>query len=230
MILYVIVFSCQANRGCEIAVERVKLGHGIVLYCCAWTLCHIEGELNMRLLLHVCCAPDAAAPFEILRDETWEEVTGYFHGSNIHPEDEYRRRADALKFLSERYDINVLPCSYNPDSWFAAASHLAGEPERGKRCAVCFSLQLRAAAEEGVKRGASHLGTTLTISPHKDAALISRLGMEIAGQAGLVWEGRIWRKNNGFLRSVQISKELRLYRQSYCGCIYSKQSTINNES
>ena len=178
----------------------------------------------MRLFLHVCCAPDATAPFEILKNEPWEEVTGYFYGSNIHPEDEYRRRADSLKFLSEHYEVNILSRPYNTDSWFAAASHLADEPERGERCAVCFSLQLRDAAEEGAKRGASHLCTTLTISPHKNIALISRLGMEIAERAGLIWEDRVWRKNGGFVRSVQISKELGLYRQSYCGCVYSRMN------
>ena len=177
-----------------------------------------------RLLLHVCCAPDATLPFEVLKNEPWEEVVGYFYGSNIHPEDEYRRRADALKFLSERGDVKILPRPYEPEEWFAAASHLADEPECGKRCNLCFSLQLRAAAEEGAKIGASHLCTTLTISPRKNAALISRLGMDIAKEARLVWEDRVWRKNGGFLKSVQISKELGLYRQSYCGCVYSKIS------
>jgi len=177
----------------------------------------------MKLFLHVCCAPDATVPFEVLKNEkSWNEVVGYFYGSNIHPADEFRRRADALKFLSEHSGVNILFRPYQPDGWFAAASHLADEPEQGNRCKLCFAIQLRAAAKEAVANGASHLCTTLTISPHKDALLISRLGSEIAGQAGLTWEGRIWRKNNGFLRSVQISKELGLYRQGYCGCAYSQ--------
>ena len=162
-------------------------------------------------------------PLKTLKNEPWQEIIGYFYGSNIHPEDEYRRRADALKFLSESYGINILSRPYEPDSWFAAASHLADEPERGQRCNLCFSLQLCAAAEEGIKRGASHLGTTLTISPRKNVALISSLGMGIAASHGLIWEGRIWRKKGGFLRSVQISKELGLYRQNYCGCVYSNK-------
>ena len=181
----------------------------------------------MRLLLHVCCAPDATTPFEVLKKEPWEEVVGYFYGSNIHPEGEYCRRADALNFLSEHSGVKILSRPYEPDEWFTVASHLANEPERGERCSLCFSLQLSAAAEEGVRRGASHLCTTLTISPHKDAALISRIGAEIAGQASLIWEDRVWRKNNGFLRSVQISRELGLYRQSYCGCVYSRRLYSN---
>ncbi|MDR1979609.1 MAG: epoxyqueuosine reductase QueH [Synergistaceae bacterium] len=175
-----------------------------------------------RLLLHVCCAPDATVPFRDLKAEGWSEIVGYFYGSNIHPEDEYRRRAATLDFLSEREGVFVSMRPYEPEEWLVHASPLADEPERGARCALCFALQLRAAAEEGERRGVTHLSTTLSISPHKDAALISRLGREAAASRGLTWEDRIWRKNNGFLRSVQISKELRLYRQNYCGCLYSR--------
>lgn len=111
--------------------------------------------------------------------------------------------------------------SYDPEEWFVRASFLAAEPERGARCALCFALQLEAAAEEGRRRGATHLATTLSTSPRKDVTLVSRLGQEAAACHGLTWEDRIWRKRNGFLRSVQISKELQLYRQNYCGCLYS---------
>jgi len=179
------------------------------------------------LLLHICCAPDATVPIQTLKDEAWEEVAGYFYGSNIHPEDEYLRRADAVKFLSCREGVAVYMRPYNPDEWFSEASNetLQREPEGGARCAVCFALQLRAAADEAKRLGASHLCTTLTISPHKDAALISRLGGEIATALGLTWENRIWRKNNGFSRSARISRELQLYRQNYCGCGYSAYFT-----
>jgi predicted adenine nucleotide alpha hydrolase (AANH) superfamily ATPase len=111
--------------------------------------------------------------------------------------------------------------SYDPEEWFARASVLADEPERGARCALCFEMQLLAAAEEGKRRGAVRLGSTLSISPHKDAALISRLGREIGAAHGLLWDDRIWRKNDGFLRSLRLGAELGLYRQNYCGCLYS---------
>jgi predicted adenine nucleotide alpha hydrolase (AANH) superfamily ATPase len=173
------------------------------------------------LLLHICCAPDATVPFRDLKTENWDEITGFFYGSNIHPWKEYLLRADTLKFLSEHENIPVHIASWEPATWLARTSHLAKEPERGKRCALCFALQLRAAAGEGRSLGATHLGTTLTISPHKDVALISRLGEKIAASCGLLWQGRIWRKNDGFLRSLTISRELGLYRQHYCGCIYS---------
>ena len=182
--------------------------------------------MKKRLLLHICCAPDATVPFQALKAEDWEEIVGYFYGSNIHPEEEYRRRAEGVKFLSGREGISVLLRPYDPGEWFAHASPLAGEPERGVRCALCFTLQLRAAALECAERGMTHLSTTLTISPHKDAALISGLGAGIAASRGLIWEDRVWRKGGGFLRSVQISKELGLYRQNYCGCRYSLPKSL----
>ncbi|MDR2175746.1 MAG: epoxyqueuosine reductase QueH [Synergistaceae bacterium] len=174
-----------------------------------------------RCLLHVCCAPDAVVPFRDMKAEGWE-IIGYFYGSNIHPEDEFCRRAAALGFLARSEGIEVFARPYNPEEWFARASVLAAEPERGARCTLCFEMQLRAAAEEGRRRGATHLGTTLSISPRKDAALISRLGREIGAAYGLTWDDRVWRKNDGFLRSLRIGRELGLYRQNYCGCLYSK--------
>jgi predicted adenine nucleotide alpha hydrolase (AANH) superfamily ATPase len=183
--------------------------------------------VRRRCLLHVCCAPDAVVPFRDMKAEGWD-ITGYFYGSNIHPKDEYLRRADALKFLARRDGIAVLMRPYDPDEWFARASALADEPERGARCALCFEMQLRAAAEEGQRRGATHLGTTLSISPHKDVALISRLGKEISAAHGLIWDDRVWRRNDGFLRSLRIGKELGLYRQNYCGCAYSKPENLPN--
>jgi predicted adenine nucleotide alpha hydrolase (AANH) superfamily ATPase len=182
--------------------------------------------MSKSLLLHVCCAPDATVPFRELKAEDWDAIVGYFYGSNIHPEDEYRRRAEALRFLSEHERIPVLFRPYDPEEWFSFASPLADEPERGARCSLCFSLQLRTAAEEGKKRGATHLCTTLSISPHKDVNLIARLGREAAAAQGMAWEDRIWRKNNGFLRSLEIGKTLGLYRQNYCGCLYSRREGL----
>jgi predicted adenine nucleotide alpha hydrolase (AANH) superfamily ATPase len=171
--------------------------------------------------VHICCAPDATVPFRDLKAEDWDTIMGYFYGSNIHPKDEYRRRAEALRFLAQHEKIHVIFRPYDPEEWLSFASPLAKEPERGARCALCFSLQLRVAAEEGKKRGCTHLCTTLSISPHKNVTLISNLGREAAAVHGIIWEDRIWRKNNGFYRSFKICEALGLYRQNYCGCLYS---------
>lgn len=171
-------------------------------------------------MLHICCAPDATVPTRDLRVEGWEPL-GYFYGSNIHPEEEYFLRRDAVRALAGHDGFSLTERVYAPSEWFEHASILAEEPERGRRCAVCFELQLRAAAEEAARQGCTHLSSTLSISPHKDAALITRLGGRAVEAWGVKWLDRVWRKGDGFLRSVRISKELGLYRQNYCGCRYS---------
>ena len=175
-----------------------------------------------RLLLHICCAPDATVPAPDLMVEGWD-VTGFFYGSNIQPEEEYRRRLGALHTLMEHAGISVVEAPYDPDLWTRHMMELGlmCEPEGGRRCTECFRLQLEAAAEEAAKRGCTHLCTTLTISPHKDVERINRTGAEEAALRGLTWENRVWRKQNGFLRSIRLSKEWGLYRQNYCGCLPS---------
>lgn len=149
---------------------------------------------------------------------------GYFYGSNIHPQTEYQLRENAIKQLAAYEKFLWISAFYDPSEWYCHTRALAAEPERGKRCKVCFELQLRSAAFEALRQGCTHFGTTLTISPHKDAAFILNVGMQIADETGLKWFDRIWRKNDGFLRSVRISRELGIYRQNYCGCLYSNPS------
>ena len=179
--------------------------------------------MDKRLLLHICCAPDACVPIPDLLGEGWN-VHGYFYGSNIHPPAEYAKRLEAVRSVSSH---NEIPCSvpdYSPEEWLALVHGLEGEPEGGRRCERCFRIQLEAAACEAVRLGCEYMSTTLTISPHKNVALINGIGGEVSESHGLKWEARIWRKNNGFLRSVRLSRELGLYRQNYCGCMFSLQS------
>ena len=172
------------------------------------------------ILLHICCAPDGSIPIPDLQAEGWD-VMGFFYGSNIHPHEEYSRRLEAVKLLAGHCGIHCVIGHYDPDEWLSGVQGLEAEPEGGLRCTKCFTLQLEAAAHEAVRLGCEWMCTTLTISPHKNAALINSIGQEIAEACGLHWENRIWRKNNGFLRSVRASKELGLYRQNYCGCTFS---------
>ncbi|MDD4837106.1 MAG: epoxyqueuosine reductase QueH, partial [Dethiosulfovibrio sp.] len=110
---------------------------------------------------------------------------------------------------------------YDPDICLRRARELADEPEGGARCLMCFRLQLEAVAAAAVARGIGLMTTTLTISPHKDPEVINSIGREIAGDAGISWIDRVWRKRDGFRRSLEECRRLGLYRQSYCGCIYS---------
>lgn len=173
-----------------------------------------------RLLLHICCAPDATIPWPELIEEGYEAV-GYFYGGNIHPRAEYERRLEAVKILSNHVGASAISEGWPTREWFGETRGLEREPERGARCARCFETQLRAAALYGRKENFTHLCTTLTISPHKDAALINEIGARTAAEHGLIWLERVWRKRDGFRRSVAASRELGLYRQNYCGCIYS---------
>ena len=176
--------------------------------------------MSKNILLHICCAPDGTVPIPDLLNEGWN-VYGFFYGSNIHPHDEYLRRLEAIHTVTSH---NGIPCSipeYLPDEWLRKIHGLENEPEGGKRCTECFKTQLEASANEAVRLGCEYMSTTLTISPHKNVNLINEIGDSISKSHGLKWESRIWRKNNGFLRSVRISRELGLYRQNYCGCTFS---------
>lgn len=180
-----------------------------------------------KVLLHVCCAPDATVPWTDLPGEGYE-VVPYWYGNNIHPAAEEKRRRDTLAALSLRMGGSVLWEEYVPETWLEAASRLANEPEGGARCALCFRLQLEAAARRASVMKIPLLCTTLTISPHKNAELINSIGAECASQYGVAWLARVFRKKNGFVRSVALSKEYGLYRQSYCGCLYSMTRGGNN--
>jgi len=172
--------------------------------------------------LHICCAPDATVPWEELAREY--EVSGYFYGSNIYPEKEYLRRRKAVEVLKKHREGKVFFEKWNPQEWIEKTRKYATEPERGRRCSLCFYLQLSRAAWMARKVGCSCLCTTLTISPHKNVLRIQAIGNHVATRYGLEWLSRVWRKEGGFQRSVAESRDLGLYRQNYCGCLYSMQN------
>ncbi|GAB1428118.1 epoxyqueuosine reductase QueH [Aminivibrio sp.] len=176
-----------------------------------------------KLLLHVCCAPDATVPLEDLPGEGYD-VTAYWWGKNIWPGEEERRRFEGLTRLLLLRSVPLVRETGDGTEWEELAPPLADEPEGGKRCELCFRLQLEAAARAAALREIPFLCTTLTISPHKDVQLINSIGAEMAERHGLTWVHRIFRRQEGFLRSVKISRELGLYRQSWCGCEYSLRS------
>lgn len=183
-------------------------------------------KIQGRALLHICCAPDATVPWKELLDSGMETV-GYFYGSNIQPENEYKKRLNAVIQLSEFFGAPVLIDSYDPLSWLIKLKGNLYFPEGGVRCALCIKTQIERAAQIANSKGFTCLGTTLTISPHKKPGLINGIGRSVARRYGLRWIDVIWRKNNGFLRSVEMSKRLGLYRQNYCGCILSIRGEKN---
>jgi predicted adenine nucleotide alpha hydrolase (AANH) superfamily ATPase len=177
------------------------------------------------VLLHICCAPDATVPWPALRDAGFE-VDGFFCGDNIHPEREWELRRDSVILLAEKLGGRVEIAPYNPDLWFGRASALSWVPEGGERCRVCFRMQLDMASEFAKAHGYGYLCTTLTTSPHKDPLLINAIGEEASSRIGVKWLSRVWRKNDGFRLSVERSREMGLYRQRYCGCVYSVRELV----
>jgi len=173
-----------------------------------------------QILLHCCCAPDSTVPVRRLEQEGWHVVCA-FYGSNIHPEEEYRYRLEDMVNVAKETGTPLRVLPYDPEAWFRSCRLLAGEPERGRRCNLCYALQIQAAALCAVEEKCTALCTTLTISPHKDPVLVNRIGGVIARKNGLDWVDRTWRKAGGFLESVRESRRLGLRRQVYCGCRYS---------
>jgi predicted adenine nucleotide alpha hydrolase (AANH) superfamily ATPase len=179
----------------------------------------VKGNERMRLLLHVCCAPDLTHPFTLLREDY--SVSAFFYNPNIHPEEEYYKRIGETRKLSKLWGIPLLEGEYNAEDWFNITAQYKNEPEGGKRCELCFKFRLEKTAQLAKEKGYSIFCTTLTISPHKNSNIINRLGKEIGEKYGIHYLESDFKKKDGFKKSVEISKKLGLYRQKYCGCIYS---------
>jgi hypothetical protein len=180
-----------------------------------------------KLLLHVCCGPCSTTALERLFPEY--DVTVFFFNPNIAPEREYiLRRNEAKRYALEVFGSKVgfEEGAFRPDVFLEAVKGYENEPEGGHRCEICFRLRLEETARYARENGYSHFCTTLTVSPHKNALLINRLGEELArNYEGLNYLPSDFKKRNGFGRSVEISKKHELYRQNYCGCVFSmKQS------
>lgn len=173
-----------------------------------------------RLLLHSCCGPCSTRCIEALKDAF--RVTVLYYNPNITDPAEYaKRKAEQVRFLQESGWADLLDCPYDPQEFFAAAKGFEGEPEGGERCTRCFALRLMYTAQAAKREGFGWFGTTLSVSPHKDAARLNALGEQIAAQAGIRWLYADFKKQNGYLRSTELARQYHLYRQNYCGCIFS---------
>jgi len=174
-----------------------------------------------KLLLHVCCAPCCTYPVEALKDGFNVEL--FFYNPNIHPEEEYQARLDEAERYAAKIGLNFYKAPYESEAWFRATSGLQDEPEGGDRCEVCYRMRLGKTAQFAATNGFEYFATTLSVSPHKDAEKINALGAEIADMYMLKFYAADFKKDGGFKRSVDMSKEAGLYRQDYCGCVYSKK-------
>ncbi|MFP4640825.1 MAG: epoxyqueuosine reductase QueH [Dehalococcoidia bacterium] len=171
----------------------------------------------MKVALHICCGVCAASVVERLVEEG-HQVVGFFYNPNIHPAEEYERRLDATRKVSQELDFPLETGHYTPREWFAQTKGLEHEPEGGKRCEVCFRMRLAETYQFMNDIGADAFSTTLTVSPHKSAETVNAIGYEIGGDTFLA---RDFKKKDGFKRAKELAREWNLYRQNYCGCIYS---------
>lgn len=150
------------------------------------------------------------------------DVCVYFYNPNIYPEEEYFKRLDAQKTLCKHFDCELIEGKYEPEVYEAFVAGLENEPEKGRRCDKCFELRLRHAAQKAKEIAADYFTTSIVISPHKNYEKISSVGKIIANECGIEYLDINFRKNDGFLKTNKISRELNLYRQNYCGCKFAK--------
>ena len=174
-----------------------------------------------RLLLHSCCGPCSSYVLEYLT--RYFEVFLSYYNPNIQPRAEYDLRLEnQLKVLERIPGVTLVPCGYDGGAYDEAVRGLEDEPEGGARCTECFKLRLDFAAREAKRLGCDYFATTLTVSPHKDAQRINAIGEALAGKYGVKWLPGDFKKRDGYKRSIELSREFGLYRQDYCGCLYSK--------
>ena len=176
-------------------------------------------ELKPALLLHSCCGPCSSYVLEYLTQ--YFDVTVLFFNPNIRPEAEYEKRLYYQREVLKHIPAKILECEYDGGAFTAAARGLENEPEGGARCTECFRLRLEETAKRAALGGFDWYCTTLTVSPHKDAGRINRLGAELGERYGVRWLPSDFKKRNGYLRSIRLAEEYGLYRQDWCGCEYS---------
>ena len=175
---------------------------------------------NKKIILHTCCAICSGYPISYLKDMGYD-VVAYFYNPNIHPKEEYERRLDAEKKLCKHFDIELVEAEYNQTEYFEYVKGLKNEPEKGLRCDKCFELRLRKTAQFAESCGINLFTTSIVISPHKNFERISKIGEQIASEYRLNYVAIDFKKKDGFLKTNRISRELELYRQNYCGCLFS---------
>lgn len=172
-----------------------------------------------KILLHSCCAPCSAHVIQELSKEY--QVTLFYFNPNIFPEEEYLKRLNEAQKYLKKIEINLIEGEYNHQAWLEAIKGYENEPERGKRCHICYRFRLEKTALEAKKLNFDIFCSTLSISPHKDAQMINKIGLELAEQYNISYLESDWKKQEGFKKACDISREEGFYRQSYCGCEFS---------
>lgn len=203
-----------------------------------------EAAASPRLLLHSCCAPCSSYVMEYLRE--YFDLTVFYYNPNITEDEEYRHRLQEQKRLIEAFNrqaeaegmpggasarlIRVIEGDYEPALFFAAAKGLEDCPEGGERCRHCYRLRLERTARLAAAEGFDCFTTSLTISPMKNAARLNEIGEALGEKYGVPFLPSDFKKKNGYKRSIELSQKFGLYRQNYCGCVYSRRDAQRREN
>lgn len=179
------------------------------------------------LVLHSCCAPCSSYALECLSE--YFSINVVYYNPNISSRQEYDLRLSEQKRLVSELPLNnfvsVTEGNYDPREFYAVSKGLEHCPERGERCLRCYRLRLENAAQEALRTGADFFATTLTLSPLKNAEAINSIGEELSEKYGVKYLCTDFKKRNGYKRSIELSREYGLYRQNFCGCVYSKRDS-----
>ena len=176
---------------------------------------------SKKILLHACCGICSGYPITCLKELGYEPIV-YFCNPNLDTEEEFDRRLEAQELICKNFGVELIVEPYNHKCFSEYIKGLESEPERGLRCDKCIELRLKTAANKATELGIVLFTTSLVISPHKNFNKISEIGLQIARENGIEYLALDFKKKDGFLKTNRISRELKLYRQNYCGCEFSR--------
>ena len=186
-------------------------------------------DILPSLLLHSCCAPCSSYTIEYLSD--YFKISVLYYNPNISPREEYeKRKAEQIRLIESmpvKNDVNFADCDYDCNEFFKIAKGYEDCREGGERCFRCYEQRLRRTAQEAQKVGYDYFCTTLSISPLKNAQKINEIGERLSEEYGVLWLPSDFKKREGYKRSIELSKEYNLYRQNFCGCVYSRREAEN---
>lgn len=182
-------------------------------------------EYKPNLLLHSCCAPCSTTVIERLKEHF--NLTIIYYNPNIEPFEEYEKRKLEQIRIIKQYNINYLDCDYDNNIYHEKVIGYESEPEKGLRCHICYRLRLEYTAKKAKENNFDYFSTTLTVSPYKLSKVINEIGLELEKKYNIKFLVSDFKKNEGYKKSIELSKRYDLYRQNYCGCIFSKRVEIN---
>ena len=175
--------------------------------------------MKPKILVHICCAPDALYVLDILKNDF--DVSGYFYNPNIHPRKEYDLRLMEVRSVAKSLKVTLYEDTYDTKRWFDITKKFRFEPEKGKRCDICYAMRLEKTAQKAKELKLDTFTTVMSLSPWKKSDVMNKIGLMFSFRYGINFFEANFKKKDGFRKSVELSKRHGLYRQNYCGCEFS---------